>query len=193
MPGVVFERGDRVTLRTIEREDAEHLQRGRNHPDVAAPLGMPLPENESQVEETIEEWVEGDDSVNLFVCLDGGGEADGGEAADEERGDDPTPVGMVNVMKLHWDRPLLSYWLLPEYQGDGYATEAVTVLLDYFFDTHYRRGVQARVFSHNDPSQQLLERLGFEREATLREHQFIEGVYRDELVFGLLREEWVGE
>jgi len=188
MPGVVFERGDRVTLRTIEREDAEHLQQGRNHPDVAAPLGMPLPENESQVEETIEEWVEGDDSVNLFVCLDGGG-----EAADEERGDDPTPVGMVNAMKLHWDRPLLSYWLLPEYQGDGYATEAMTVFLDYFFDAHYRRGVQARVFSHNDPSQRLLERLGFEQEAALRDHRFVEGAYRDELVFGLLREEWVDE
>ncbi|WP_158057667.1 GNAT family N-acetyltransferase [Halorussus halophilus] len=203
MSGVVFERGDRVTLRTIEREDTEFLQRGRNHPEVAGPLGMPFPENEIQIEESIEEWIEGDDSVNLFVCLDSedadGTEGDGDTKSDEDNSEsdedstETTPIGMVNVMKLHWDRPLLSYWLLPDYQGEGYATEAMTVLLDYFFDSHYKRGVQARVFSHNEPSQALLERLGFEQEAALRDHVFVEGAYRDELVFGLLREEWIGE
>lgn len=197
MPGPVFERGDRVALRTVERDDVAFFQRGRKHPEVAAPLGMPLPENENQIEESIEEWVEGDDSVNLAVCLrDGDDESVGEEETDDcEESDDaePTPVGIVNVMKLHWDRPLLSYWLLPEYQGEGYATEAMTVLLDYFFDSHYKRGVQARIFSHNEPSQALMERLGFEQEAALRKHCFVEGAYRDELVFGLLREEWVGE
>jgi hypothetical protein len=32
MPGVVFLRGERVTLRTIEEEDAEILQRAYNEP-----------------------------------------------------------------------------------------------------------------------------------------------------------------
>lgn len=194
MPGVVFERGERVTLRTIERDDVEFLQRGRNHPEVASPLGMPKPENENQIEESIEEWIEGDDSVNLFVCLDGEESDEPEDPETEEKEDtEPTPIGMINAMKTYWDRPLLSYWLLPEYQGEGYATEAMTVLLDYFFDSHYKRGVQARVFSHNEASQALLERLGFEQEAALRDHTFVEGDYRDELVFGLLRSEWVGE
>ncbi|MFC4548991.1 MULTISPECIES: GNAT family N-acetyltransferase [Halorussus] len=192
MPGVVFERGDRVALRTVERDDAEFLQRGRNHPEVRPPLGMSFPENDGQIAETLDERVEEDDGINLLVCREPT-EGDGGRGAGEDADGDgePTPVGVVNVMKVHWDRPLLSYWVLPEYQGEGYATEAMTLLLDYFFASHDKHGVQARVFSHNEPSQALLGRLGFEREAVLRENRFVEGDYRDEYVFGLLREEWV--
>lgn len=192
MPGVPFERGDRVTLRTVERDDAAFLQQGRNHPRVRPPLGLSGPENRTEIEETVEDDFEGRHSVNLLVCRD---EAVAGDASetDESESGDPTPMGAVNVTKTYWDRPTLSYWLLPEYQGEGYATEALELLLDHFFDTYDARGLQARVFSHNEPSQALLERVGFTREARLRENRFVEGAYRDELVFGILREEWVGE
>jgi RimJ/RimL family protein N-acetyltransferase len=38
-----------------------------------------------------------------------------------------------------------------------------------------------------------LEALGFQREGRLRKADFDEGAYRDRLVYGLLREEWVEE
>ncbi|WP_128477686.1 GNAT family N-acetyltransferase [Halorussus pelagicus] len=60
MPGVTFARGERVTLRTVERDDVPFLQRGRNHPVVRGPLGLPDPTNARQVEDTVEEWVEED-------------------------------------------------------------------------------------------------------------------------------------
>ena len=183
MPGVAFLRGERVTLRTVERDDVPFLQRGRNHPDVRGPLGLAEPTNATQVEETVEEWVETDESANLLVCIDVGADS----AADE----DATPVGAVNARNLGEPRPEVAYWLLPEYHGEGYATEAMELLLDHVFDTCDVRGVEARAFSHNDASQALLDRLGFVREGELREKRFVEGAYRAEYVYGLLRDEWV--
>lgn len=200
MPGVAFAHGERVTLHTVEREDATFYQRGRNHPAVRGPLGLADPTNAAQVEETVEDWVERDDSANLLVCLppdrvdgtDGKGEEGGEDAAPTTDCAEPTPIGAVNAWDLDRARGQVSYWLLPEYHGEGYATEAMGLLLDHVFDARDVRGVEARVFSHNDSSQALLDRLGFAREGELRENNFVEGAYRDEYVYGLLRGEWFG-
>ncbi|WP_135825408.1 GNAT family N-acetyltransferase [Halorussus ruber] len=189
MPGVAFSRGERVALYTIEREDTEFLQRGRNHPVVRGPLGLADPTNATQVEETIEEWFETDEGVGLLACL----ESDDEDSDPEDSDADPTPIGVVTAKDIHLTRPEVAYWLFPDYHGEGYATEALSLLLDHVFDTHDARGVEARVFSHNDASQALLDRLGFTREGELRENRFVEGEYRDEYVYGLLREEWVEE
>ena len=130
------------------------------------------PKNENQLEEFVENTVEDDDSINLLVCADG------------ER------VGATTVMKLHHDRPAVAYWLVPEAQGEGYATEAVGALLDHFFETYDRHGVRAYVFDFNDGSRRLLERLGFEQEGRARENRYRRGEYVDELSYGLLRREW---
>lgn len=175
MPGPTFLEGDRVTLRPLERDDVAFLQRSRNDPEIRVSLGMQHPKNEAQVEETIEKWIEGDDSVTLAVCLD------------EE------PVGEVTAMHLDWTRPELAYWLLPEHHGEGYMTEAASLFLDYFFETFEKRGVTARTLSTNDASIGLLETLGFTREGRLREHRFVRGEYVDAFLYGLLREEWVEE
>ena len=197
MPGIAFERGERVALYTVERDDATVFQRGRNHPDLRGPLGLAGPTNAAQVASTVEDWVEREDSANLLVCLSADeANADGGTATGENvtrtaGNANPTPIGAVNAWDLDRPHGQLSYWLFPDYHGEGYATEAMTLFLDHLFDAREIRGVEARVFSHNDASAALLDRLGFVREGRLRERNFVDGAYRDELVFGLLREEWV--
>jgi RimJ/RimL family protein N-acetyltransferase len=176
MPGAVFRRGDRVTLRTVEHEDAEFLQRGHNHTDVGVSLGLNRPESEAEAESSIESN-EGDPlNVGLVVCL--------------EDGDEPTPIGKLSLMDLHYTRPELSYWILPEYQGDGYGTEAAEVFVDYAFEAHEIRGLQAQAFAPNEGSIGVLENLGFTHEGTLRDARFRDGEYVDVVWYGLLREEW---
>ncbi|WP_115862786.1 GNAT family N-acetyltransferase [Halorussus litoreus] len=192
MPGVTFARGERVTLHTAERDDAAFYQRGRNHPELRDPMGLADPTNVAQVEESIEDGVERDDTANLLVCLPPDASDESRDAGPESDDAAPTPIGAVNAWDLGRPRGQVSYWLLQEYHGEGYATEAMGLFLDHLFDARETRGVEARVFSHNDASQALFDRLGFEREGKLREANFVEGAYRDEYVYGLLREEWVG-
>ena len=172
MPGPVFLHGERVTLRPVERDDAEFLQRASTERELRVPLGFSQPANKSQVEDHFEDGIEGDDSTDLLVCLD----------------DDP--IGSVRINKLEWTRPVLSYWLVPEHHGEGYMTEAMRLLIDYFFETFEKRGLIAFVFEFNDASAGLLEKLGFVREGQFRKDRFIGGEYVDAFYYGLLREEW---
>lgn len=187
MPGAVFRRGDRVTLRTVERDDAEFLQRGHNHPDVGVSLGLNRPESEAEAESTIEGREDDPLNVGLVVCLENEGE--GGDEGESEAAA-PTPIGKVSLMDLHHTRPELSYWVLPEYHGNGYGTEAVEVLVDYAFEAHEIRGLQAQAFAPNEGSVGVLENLGFTREGTLRDARFRDGEYVDVVWYGMLREEW---
>lgn len=175
MSGPTFLKGDRVTLRPVERDDVEIIQRARNDPDIRVPVGMRHPKNRNQVEADFEEWYESDESVNLLVCVEG------------------DPIGEVTIMHFDWTRPELAYWLVPEHHGHGYATEALELLIDYFFESFEKHGLHARTFDYNEASAGLLEKLGFTREARLRQHRFVGGEYVDSLLYGLLREEWVAE
>ena len=172
MPGTVFREGETVTLRTVEREDEPFVRRAHNEPAVRVPLGLQHPKNGTQVESYFEDSVENEDNVNLLAC------------------DDGEPVGQVVAMGVDHTRPELSYWLLPEFHGEGYATEAVSLLVDYCFETFDVRGLYAQAYAYNEASWKLLERLGFEREGRLREDRFVRGEHRDTVHYGLLREEW---
>lgn len=187
MPGSTFLYGERLTLRTVERDDAEFLQRWQSDPRVRVPLGMMHPRNLNQVEEGMEKYVESDDGINLLVCVD---DWEGADQADSDDETEATPVGMVSVMHLDHTRPELAYWLIPDAQGDGYATEAVELLLEYTFDTFEIQGLWAQAFAYNEGSWGLLERLGFVHEGTMRNHRFVRGEYVDVVCYGLLREEW---
>jgi RimJ/RimL family protein N-acetyltransferase len=184
MPGPVVERGERVTLRTAEKEDAAFLQRGSTDPAVRYLLGTVSPNAEHEVEERITEG--DDDDVQFLVCLDG---ADA-PAGHPDEGDDVEPIGAVMARHVRWDRPSLAWWLLPAHHGQGYGKEAASLFVDHLFRTYDVHSLSADAFAHNEASRGLIESLGFEREGRGREVRFIDGEYRDSIRFGLLREEW---
>lgn len=185
MPGARIEHGEQVTLRTVEREDSEFLQRAHADPDIRYPLGTVTHMNRHQVEDRFEEFFESDDHVNFLVRLDGEGAGPG--HPDE---DDVTPIGAASVTHVDWDRPQLAYWLVPEHHGEGYGKEAIGLVVEYVFRTFDIRGVGAHAFDYNAASRGLLESLGFTKEGRAREARFVDGEYRDAVHYGLLRREW---
>ncbi len=84
----------------------------------------------------------------------------------------------------------LTYCLLEIAWGHGYATEAAHALLRWAFDTLDLNRVQAEADTRNAASARVLEKLGFQREGTLREDCIVNGDVSDSWVYGLLRREW---
>lgn len=179
MPGAVFLRGDRVSLRTIEEGDLDLLNRNVNDPRVRRPLTSATPSNMVETESFFEDVVSDDDGVNLLICVDG----DDGE---------PEAVGDVALFKVHertrWAEIAIA--IAPEHWGEGYGTDASRLLVEYAFDERNLHRLQARVMATNDASRRIWEKLGFEREGRLRENQFDDGEYVDTLYFGLLEADW---
>ena len=98
------------------------------------------------------------------------------------------PVGDIGLhnIDLQNRRCELGYQLSPDYWGKGVMTRAARPLLAWAFGDGGFNRVEATVMQGNDPSERVLERLGFKREALLREYKFVRGEYKDYSMWSLL-------
>lgn len=111
-----------------------------------------------------------------------------------QRRDDGGFVGWCGLQRWNPDNRTanLGYVLAKSAWGRGFATEAAGALLAWAFETMDLNRVEAQADTRNDASAHVLEKLGFVREGTLREHVIVDGAVSDDWTFGLLRREWTG-
>jgi RimJ/RimL family protein N-acetyltransferase len=74
--------------------------------------------------------------------------------------------------------------------GRGIASTALRTLLDYAFTVRNLERVYAEVYSFNQRSLRLMERVGFQKEGVLRQHEIHNGARQDMHVFGMLKAEF---
>jgi RimJ/RimL family protein N-acetyltransferase len=82
--------------------------------------------------------------------------------------------------------------ILHPYWGRGYAREAISLVLRYYFHELRYQKVTVIVYDFNERSRRLHEGLGFVLEGRLRRTVYTGGALHDELYFGLTREEFGG-
>jgi RimJ/RimL family protein N-acetyltransferase len=87
----------------------------------------------------------------------------------------------------------IGYGLAESHHGKGIATAAVSLLLGKIFRETNLRRLLAYVHEENIASCRVLEKLGFQEEGLLREHYVINGAAVNEILYGLLKREWVSE
>ena len=85
----------------------------------------------------------------------------------------------------------IGWSLHPDYQGHGYATEAARVLLEYGFAQRSLRRITSVCDTRNPASFRLMERLGMRREGHLLQSHLTRGVWHDEYLYALLRDDWL--
>ncbi len=84
----------------------------------------------------------------------------------------------------------LGYLIAPEERGNGFAREALQLIIRYLFLDMNLNKVSAQTASFNKPSIKLLESLEFKLDGTLRQHHYYKGDLYDDLVYSLLRFEY---
>jgi RimJ/RimL family protein N-acetyltransferase len=84
----------------------------------------------------------------------------------------------------------IGFTLAERYQGHGYATEAVRLLIGYLFTVRGKHRIIAYCDTRNAPSAAVLERLGMRREGHLRESTWAKGEWTDDLLYAVLDHEW---
>ncbi|MDH5834581.1 GNAT family N-acetyltransferase [Luteimonas kalidii] len=89
-------------------------------------------------------------------------------------------------------RAEVGYALHASRWGQGLATEAVALALDWSLRTLGLHRVEADIDPRNEASRRLLLRLGFRSEGLLRQRFFIGEDATDSELFGLLAQEWRG-
>ncbi|MEV5977357.1 GNAT family protein [Streptomyces sp. NPDC052114] len=80
--------------------------------------------------------------------------------------------------------------LLPSARGKGYGTDVVGALCTYGFVVRGLRRLQIETLADNTAMLRSAERNGFVREGVLRSSAWVMGEFLDEVLLGLLAEEW---
>jgi ribosomal-protein-alanine N-acetyltransferase len=86
----------------------------------------------------------------------------------------------------------IGYGFAESHHGKGIATAAVRLLVEKIFRETNLRKLLAYVHEENIASCRVLEKVGFQEEGLLRDHYLILGNPVNEILYGLLKQEWTG-
>jgi RimJ/RimL family protein N-acetyltransferase len=103
------------------------------------------------------------------------------------------PIGVVGLDEINWVYRNANLFALigePEHWGKGIAGEACALVIKYGFTELNLHKIHAGIFSPNKRSLRAAEKLGFEKEAILKETIYIDGKYHDNHRFSLLKRDW---
>ena len=106
---------------------------------------------------------------------------------------DGTVIGDIALQNLDWQNRActIGYGLTKlEYRTRGYTTDAVKVILKYGFAHLGLERISANTQENNIGSQRVLEKCGFILEGRERKARYFAGKRHDNLIYGLLAEEY---
>lgn len=98
-------------------------------------------------------------------------------------------VTVDNVVRGAMRSGWLGYWIDSGVAGRGMGSLAVALVCDHAFGAMGLHRLQADIRPENEPSQRLVERLGFTREGVLRRYLDIDGDWRDHVAYALLADD----
>jgi RimJ/RimL family protein N-acetyltransferase len=171
--------GERVRLRSAERDDISLFARWFNDPEVRHYLAMYLPMSIAQEERWFQARLEAENEY-FFVI----------EASVEEEW---VSIGTLGLHHVDWKNGVGDFGISlgeKKYWGLGYGTDATRTMLQFAFRELNLHRVQLDVYDYNTRAQRCYEKAGFRREGIRREAFYHEGAYRDTYSMGILRHEF---
>ncbi|MFL6114929.1 MAG: GNAT family N-acetyltransferase [Catenulispora sp.] len=173
--------GDKVRLRAREPEDVQAIPVQENTADERSGWMIMPPRSRVATKKHFEKAAErrpGPETLEFDLVI--------------ARREDDLMVGGINVTGVNQINGTFAYGvgLISEHKGNGYAAEAVLLILRFMFYERRFQKCEAHVYDYNSASISLHRKLGFAEEGRLRRHLFLGGQYRDELIFGITADEF---
>jgi RimJ/RimL family protein N-acetyltransferase len=107
---------------------------------------------------------------------------------------DKRPIGSVGFGRINWVNRNANIFASigePKYWGNGIVVEASKLLIKYGFTELNFYKIYAGVYSPNKRSLRAADKLGFEKEAILKEEMYVDGAYHDVHKFALFKRDWI--
>jgi len=98
-------------------------------------------------------------------------------------------IGVQDQHDIYRHSMELGYWIGEPYWGKGIATEAVSQMVKYVFDSLKKFRIQSNVYEHNKGSMRVLEKNGFRLEGIRKKAVLKNDILLDEYLYYKLRSE----
>jgi len=171
--------GERCTLRPWRATDAPSIVRHANNLNVARHLRdrFPHPYTVKDAEQFLSFAAHEERPANFAIEV--AGHAAGG-------------LGFVPGSDVERFSAEVGYWLGEEFWGRGIVTEALTLFTRYAFSDLGLLRIFALPLADNAASIRVLEKAGFRAEGTLRSSCVKFGQPRDQALYAIVNDRWVG-
>lgn len=172
--------GNQIRLRADERNDLPKFVEWLNDPEVRCFLGMNLPISQAAEENWFENMLKRPPEEHSL-----GIEIKDGEGWEL--------IGNCGIFDINWRTRSAEVGLFIGNKtcwNKGYGTEVMRLLLRHGFDTLNLNRIFLRVDAENLGGIRAYEKAGFIHEARLRQADFRNGMYRDDLIMSVLHSEW---
>ncbi|WP_425446497.1 GNAT family N-acetyltransferase [Dethiothermospora halolimnae] len=172
-------KGKKVKLRGIEKEDVKLAYKYMNDPEVILNLtpSIPYPMTLDREMDWYENQKKSKDTYNFAI-----------EAIEEG-----IYIGGCGINTLDLKNGVVIVGIFignKDYRSKGYGTEAMKLLIDFIFNQINVNKVQLVVYGFNERAIKSYKKNGFIEEGRIRQRIFRNGKYHDEIVMGILREEY---
>jgi RimJ/RimL family protein N-acetyltransferase len=171
--------GQKVRLREYRKEDIERALLYVNDSEVKKLLTPGIPYLNTLEDER--KWVEGlsasKDNYSFAI----------------ETLEDGKYIGGCGLNSIDWKNSVAVVGIFigdKNYWGKGYGTDAMEVLIRFIFEQMNIHKVKLNVFSYNERAIKSYEKCGFKVEGVIRQEIFRDGRYYDDIIMGLLKEEY---
>ena len=171
-------RGTRVGLRYVREDDLPWLLRTSSDPEVRGPfMGTRMMTPHALHQRWKDNGFASEDAERLLICH----LADGRVIGD-----------VVHFAAARYTTAREIGWTLAEVplRGQGLATEAASLLVDYLFENWPVNRLQCGMSVRNHASRRVAEKCGFQHEGVQRGMVFVAGEYVDCHALSLLRSDW---
>jgi ribosomal-protein-serine acetyltransferase len=104
-------------------------------------------------------------------------------------------AGIAGYHTMNWPNRsgIMGYWLAEPHQGRGIMTRSCQALIDFGFAALNLNRVAIACAVENGRSRAIPRRLGFQREGTARDAEWLYTHYVDHAQYSLLQREWQAE
>ncbi|AIS60104.1 GNAT family N-acetyltransferase [Listeria ivanovii] len=98
-------------------------------------------------------------------------------------------INLFSILRESLQSAFIGYFLDKEHNGNGYATEAVKLMVDFGFDILGLHRIEAGVMPKNERSKQVLLHAGFHLEGLAVKNVRINGTWEDHQVLAIINPE----
>ncbi|MDR6921133.1 GNAT family N-acetyltransferase [Chryseobacterium sp. 2987] len=96
-------------------------------------------------------------------------------------------IGAIGLHDRDGDKAELGYWMGRPFWNKGYITEAAKALIEFGFKELQFNKIYATYFLHNQASGRIMEKIGMEQEALLKQHLKKDDEYFDVMMYSIFR------
>ena len=172
---------NRLVFREVSTDDISNIHQLHSLPETDEFNTLGIPASIQDTEIIISDWLAEQNAkpqTSYTFCLDLVGTKEF--------------IGLIalNIGKPKYQSAEVWYKINPKYWGKGYATEALTMLLDFSFNVLKLHRIEAGCAVENIASVKVLEKIGMTREGMKRKKLPIRGDWKDNYFYAILDEDF---